>query len=142
MDLVPPLSALHFEGSIPTRQGCRPLAGWLYWPLSDVPERHLGFPIGPIGLKGRSIIDRHWLIHPLSLQLCGITAVVNDWIAIHEATWPTWNPLLMRLDTGVPDLHCGIAARAIPRAMVDLRSIIWLFLLDELMLLLLREENR
>ena len=33
----------------------------------------------------------------------------------------------MRLDTGVPDLHCGVAASAIPRAMVALRSIIWLF---------------
>ena len=33
----------------------------------------------------------------------------------------------MRLDTGVPDLHCVIAARAISRAMVDLRSIVWLF---------------
>ena len=53
--------------------------------------------------------------------------MVTDWIAIHEATWPTWNPLLMRLDTGVPDLHCGIAARAISRAMGVLRSIVWLF---------------
>jgi len=50
----------------------------------------------------------------------GITALFYDWIATHEATWPSWEPLLMHADTGVPVLHCGVAARAIPRAMVGI----------------------
>jgi len=33
----------------------------------------------------------------------------------------------MPSDTGVPVQYCGVATRAIPRAMVDLRSIICLF---------------
>jgi len=39
-------------------------------------------------------------------------------LSFHEATWPSCNPLLMRLVTGVPVRHCGVAARAISRAMV------------------------
>ena len=35
----------------------------------------------------------------------------------------------MRLDTGVPVLHCGVAARAIPGAMVDIDSMYLLYLL-------------
>ena len=68
--------------------------------------------------------------------------MVNDWIVTPEATWPSWRPLLMRLDAGVPDLHCGVAARAISRAMVDLRSIPLVIILIIVLLLLMREENR
>jgi len=49
----------------------------------------------------------------------------------------------MRLDTGVPVLHRGVAARAISRAMVDIDAmysiILWLVNYIDL---LMREENR
>jgi len=56
------LSALHLEGSMPARlqSSCR----LVYWPVSDVPEGHLGFPWTTCGLQGsihlRSI---RWLCH-------------------------------------------------------------------------------
>jgi len=34
-------------------------------PVSDVPERHLGFPFGPFRSKGWSIIDL-WLVHSVT----------------------------------------------------------------------------
>jgi len=65
------------------------------------------------------IFDR--LVDPSCHYNCGeLQPLFNDWIAIHEATWPTWKPLLMRSDAGVPVLHCGVAARAIPRAMAGI----------------------
>jgi len=48
----------------------------------------------------------------------------------------------MRSDTDVPVLHCGVAARAIPRAMVGIDRMYFDSFGVLLLLLLMREENR
>jgi len=48
---------------------------------------------------------------------------------------------VMRLDTGVPVLHRGVAAGAIPRAMVDIDTMYLICYQHGALLLLLRGEN-
>jgi len=47
----------------------------------------------------------------------------------------------MRLDAGVPDLHCGVASRANSSAMVDHRSILLVIIIILVLHLLMMMEN-
>jgi len=88
-------------------------------PLSDNPEGHLGFPW--------SFLGSHGVIFPLiGLAVHYYCGSSQPWLtsefASHEATWPSWVPLLMRLDTGVPVSALWCCRRATSRAMVAIDS--------------------
>jgi len=113
------MSALHLGISIQCSKASA-ICRLVYWPVSDVPEGHLGFPFGPFDLKGQSVIDR--LI--LSIQLWDLHAAPTVWLTFGSfftrLIWPTWKPLLMRPDTGVPVPALWVASRAISSAMVGI----------------------
>jgi len=117
VDLVPFAQCASLGGSdSKLSDACR----LVYWPVSDVPERHLGFPVEPIGPKGRSLLDR--LAGSVTAAVVIHSPNFYDWIAIHGLLGHHGEPLLMRLGTGVPVPALWLASRATSSTMVNHRS--------------------
>ena len=95
----PLLSDLHLRDC--AKWAIRLFFSQMLQPLSDVPERHLGFPWTCYRSLGdrSSIVSRNLVTTTVDHQ---IHSVVNNHTGAMRLALPSWEPLLMRPDTGVP----------------------------------------